>query len=198
MCDVAIASMVMTGVGTLMQMSAQSQAASAQAAQANYQAQVAENNRITSERLAADAEQRGELDVRRHRQQVEQLKGRQVAALAASGVDVASGSPLDVLADTAGLGAIDAQTIRHNAAREAWQHRVQGSNQRNQAELLRFQADNTSSGAAGTLLTGIGGIADKWWRYRTLTAGAGTPAGGSALPGYAGGASGGSVGGTFR
>ena len=171
MCEPAtIISIGSTVLGTVMQMSAQSQAASAQAAQANYQAQIAENNRITSERLAADAEQRGEIDVRRHQQQVEQLKGRQVAALAASGVDVASGSPLDVLADTAGLAALDAQTIRHNAAREAWQYRVQGNNQQNQAEMLRFQADNTSSGAAGTLLTGIGGVADKWWRYRTQTA----------------------------
>ena len=175
MCDVAIASMVMTGVGTLMQMQAQSRAASAQAAQANYQAQVAENNRIIAERLAVDAEQRGEIDVRRHRQQVEQLKGRQVAALAASGVDVASGSPLDVLADTAGLGEIDAQTIRHNAAREAWGYRVEGSNQGAQAGLLRHQAANTSSGAVGTLLTGVGGIADRWWRYRTQTK---TPASG--------------------
>lgn len=185
MCEpntIAIASMVASGVGTVMQMSAQSQAASAQRAQANYQAQVADNNRITAERLAVDAEQRGEIEVRRHRQQVEQLKGRQVAALAASGVDVASGSPLDVLADTAGLGALDQQTIRDNAAREAWQHRVQAGNQQNQANLLRFQADNTASGAAGTLLTGIGGVADKWWRYRTLTAPgtAGSPATGTA------------------
>ena len=185
MCEpntIAIASMVATGVGTVMQMAAQSHAASAQAAQANYQAQVADNNRITAERLAVDAEQRGEIEVRRHRQQVEQLKGRQVAALAASGVDVASGSPLDVLADTAGLGALDQQTIRDNAAREAWRFRVDAANQGAQAGLFRNQAANASSGAVGTLLTGIGGVADRWWRYRTATAapGAGTAGGGGA------------------
>ena len=169
MCDWGVAAMVMSGIGTLAQMQGQQDAAAAQAAQANYQAQVAENNQITAERLAVDAEQRGEIEVRRHRQQVEQLKGRQVAALAASGVDVASGSPLDILSDTAGLGALDEQTIRDNAAREAWQHRVQASNQGAQAGLFRHQADSTSSGAAGTLLTGIGGVADRWWRYRTLT-----------------------------
>lgn len=170
MCEpTTIISIGSTVLGTAMQMAAQSQAASAQAAQANYQAQVAENNRITAERLAADAEERGEIEVRRHRQQVEQLKGRQVAALAASGVDVASGSPLDVLADTAALGAQDELTIRDNAAREAWRHRVEASNQGAQAGLLRFQAANTSSGAVGTLLTGVGGIADRWWRYRTQT-----------------------------
>ncbi len=193
MCDWGVAAMVMSGIGTLAQMQGQQDAAAAQAAQANYQAQVAENNQITAERLAVDAEQRGEIDVRRHRQQVEQLKGRQVAALAASGVDVASGSPLDILADTAALGAIDEQTIRDNAAREAWQYRVEGSNQGAQAGLYRQQADSASSGAVGTLLTGVGGIADQWWRYRTQTA----PAGGSSLAGYSGGTSGGSVGGFF-
>lgn len=170
MCEpVAIASVVSSVAGTLLQAQAQSKQAKAAAAQARYQAQVADNNRALAERMAEDAEARGEVDVRRHRQQIEQLKGRQVAALAASGVDVASGSPLDVLADTAGLGALDEQTIRGNAAREAWQYRVQGSNEQAQATLLRSQAANTVSGAAGTLLTGLGGVADKWWRYRAQT-----------------------------
>ena len=170
MCNPAIAMVAIAAVGTMAQMQAQRQAAAAQAAEANYQAQVAENNRITAEQLATDAEQRGEIAVRRHRQQVEQVKGRQVAALTASGFDVTSGSPLDILGDTAALGAQDELTIRDNAAREAWQHRVQASNLQAQANLLRFQADSTSSGAAGTLLTGVGGIADKWWSYRTQTA----------------------------
>ena len=173
MCDpvsLTVASIASTAIGTGISAIGQARQASAQRQQAQYQARVAENNAITAERLAEDSIQRGQIEEQRNRAQTRQLQGRQTAALAASGVDVASGSALDVISDTAAVGEIDALTIRDNAAREAWQRRMQAQEFTQQGALFSAEAAATSSLApVGTLLTGIGGIADRWWRYRQET-----------------------------
>ena len=169
-----IASIASTAIGAATSAIGQARQASAQRQQAQYQARVAENNAITANRLAQDATQRGQIEEQRSRAETKRLQGRQVAALAASGVDVQSGSALDIISDTAALGEIDALTIRDNAAREAWQHRAQAQNFTQQGTLFSAEAANTSSLApVGTLLTGIGGIADQWWQYRRHTANTG-------------------------
>ena len=165
-----IISIVATGLGTAVSALGAARHASAQRNQAQYQARVAENNAITANRLAEDSIQRGRIEEQRNRQQTRQLQGRQTAALAASGVDVQSGSALDVISDTAALGEIDALTIRDNASREAWQRRVQAQEFTQQGALFSAEAASTSSLApVGTILTGVGGIADRWWRYRQET-----------------------------
>ena len=173
MCEpttLAIASIASTAIGTGISAIGQARQASAQRNQAQYQARVAENNAITANRLADDSLQRGQIEEQRNRQQTRQLQGRQTAALAASGVDVQSGSALDIVSDTAALGEIDALTIRDNASREAWQRRVQAQEFTNQGALFSAEAAATSSLApVGTILTGVGGIADRWWRYRQET-----------------------------
>ena len=50
--------------------------------------------------------------------------------MAANGVDLSSGSPLDILGDTAMYGELDALTIRSNAEREAYGYRVQSRRRR--------------------------------------------------------------------
>lgn len=67
------------------------------------------------------------------RMETEQLKGRQRAGFGASGAVVDTGTPGDILADTAYYGEDDALTIRHNAA-------VQASQFNNQARQYEFQA----------------------------------------------------------
>ena len=171
-----IASIASTALGTVLQVRGQQQQAAAAAASSRYQAQVAENNRITAERQAADTIERGQTEEQRSRQQTRQLQGRQVAALAASGVDTQSGSALDIIGDTAALGEIDALTIRDNAAREAHGQLVQAQNFGAQGQLLRQEASNQDSfSPVGTLLTGVGGIADRWWSYRRQSRGSGNP-----------------------
>lgn len=68
----------------------------------------AEMRRRNAERLESFAEARttqGRVAVRRARRNFEELAGRQMGAIATSGV-LASGSPLDVMADTAGQMAL--------------------------------------------------------------------------------------------
>src|SRR5690606_9108050 len=70
-----------------------------------------------------------------------QLLGSQRAAAAASGVVVGEGSVADIAADTAALAAEDVVTIRANAWREAWGHRVQAQDYRGQSEMTRLASE---------------------------------------------------------
>lgn len=157
MCDVtlavAAASAVVTGAGTLY-------SASANAAASKYNAQISTMNATLSRRRAQDALQRGAAEEQQKRAEVAQLRGKQMAAFAANGVDPGFGSPLDAMIDTAALGELDALTIRRNAARESYDYEVQAVNGLADASLMRMNASNTMTGgylnAAGTVLGGLG------------------------------------------
>lgn len=71
------------------------------------------------------------------RRQVKGDIGAQRAAYAAQGIEVDSGSALDVQADTAYQGEVDALTIRSNAAREAWGFKVESESTRATAKAVR-------------------------------------------------------------
>lgn len=109
---------------------AQQEAAESQAALADYNAAVAELQ-------AKDAIARGAEDEQRFRSSVRVLIGSQVASQAASNIDVGFGSAVDVQADAAELGELDALTIRTNAAREAWGYKVQAEDLRRRGEIAR-------------------------------------------------------------
>lgn len=141
-----------------------------------YQAVVAANNAITAgynadiqERAASDAEARGRIEEQQQRLRVKQAIGQQRSALAASGVQVDTGSALDVVADTSMFGEMDALTIRSNAEREAYGNRVNAFNYRAQGQnfmaegaLSRLAGSNAARngmwGAGATLLSGAGQI----------------------------------------
>jgi len=115
------------------------------AAKAGLQEQEARNaagrlfdwNAGVAELQARDAEARGVIDEARFRQQISKFIGTQRTVQAASGTDVNYGSNVDVQADTAYLGELDALTIRTNAAREAWGYRVEGVDMKARAEISR-------------------------------------------------------------
>lgn len=133
------------------------QGQSAQAG-ANFEAASLRMNAELAEGQAKDATQRGREAESRYRQQVKAVMSTQRARMAASGVSIESGSAVDVQADTAAIGELDALTIRNNAAREAWGYRVQGAGLSSQAGLVEAAGRNAARGgamAAGqTLLTG--------------------------------------------
>lgn len=157
MCDLSLA---LTLGSTLLGAAGQMQQANAAASASNYNAKVAEMNATLSERRAKDALERGKVEEQRKRQEVQQILGKQQAAMAANGVDLTFGSPLDTIVDTSVMGELDALTIRSNAYREEYDHRVNAVNQRAGATLNRMEASSAKSGgwlgAAGTVLTGAG------------------------------------------
>ncbi len=101
-------------------------------------------------RQAEDAIARGEEDVTRYKQDVAQLLGQQRTAIAASGVDVTSGTAADLRAQTERFADMDVATIRRNAEREAFGIRASGQMQ---AQGLRNQAAGAFMNAGSTLLT---------------------------------------------
>jgi hypothetical protein len=157
MCDLGIA---LTIGSTLLGAAGSIQQAQATAAADNYNAKVQDMNARLADRRAKDALDRGVLEEQKKRQQVAQIKGQQQAAMAANGVDLTFGSPLDTLVDTATMGEIDALTIRTNAAREAYDYKVDAVNKRAGATMSRMAASSASTGgyldALGTVLGGAG------------------------------------------
>lgn len=162
MCDIGLA---LTLGSTLVGAAGSVQQGQAAKAAGKYNQQVAEMNAELSERRAQDALERGAQEEQRKRQEVARIMGAQTAAMAANGLDITFGSPLDTLIDTATLGELDALTIRTNAYREAYDFRVDAVNQRAGGTLERMKGDATAKGsyleAAGTILTGAGKYYEK-------------------------------------
>lgn len=157
MCELTMAlTLAATAIGAVGQV----QQAQATAASNKYNAQVQEMNATLADRRAKDAIERGAVEEQRKRQQVAQLQGQQKAAMAANGVDLAFGSPLDTIVDTAVLGELDALTIRSNTYRESYDYQVQAVNARAGATMSNMAASAAETGgwlsAAGTVLGGAG------------------------------------------
>lgn len=104
---------------------------------ANSAARVYDWNARVADLQAEDAIDRGRYEEDRFRSQIDQFIGTQRATQAASGTDVNFGSNVDVQADTAYLGELDALAIRTNAYREAWGYRVEGIDNRARAMIAR-------------------------------------------------------------
>ncbi len=138
-----------------------------------YQGQVNENNAKIAQWQAQDALQRGATAEQRQRMSTAQLRGSQRARLAANGVALDEGSPLNILQDTDYMGEVDALTIRDNAAKEAWGYRNQAAGYGSDAAMLRSRAsaENPMFAGATSLLTGAGSVADAWYRYSRTTGG---------------------------
>lgn len=120
---------------------------------ANYNAGIAEMN-------AQDALRRGNEEAMKVGRQGRQLGGTQRAVMSARGIDVGEGTAADILDQTDFFSISDQNTVRNNAAREAWNYRSRGA-------MERAQGDSISPfmSATGSLLGSAGSVADKWYRY---------------------------------
>lgn len=144
--------------------------AKSSADRAAYQTQAtALSNNAELERVAAsDAIRRGQTTQANSDLRARQLKGQQIATMAANGVALDEGSPLNILTDTDLMAANDANVIAANAAKEAWGYNVRAGNDEANADLLRRRADMESPGraAATSLLTSAGSVASRWYSTR--------------------------------
>lgn len=126
----------------------QKAAGEAQQAAAESQAQLDEANAQVADEQAQDTLARGTLQENQFRTQVKGVIGSQRANFAADNVDVSFGSAVDVQADAAKLGELDAQTIKNNAARAAWGYQVQSYDLRRQADITRKEGVNAAAAGA--------------------------------------------------
>lgn len=120
------------------------------------QQQMFEENARFADWQAGDALTRGKVNEKRQRQATEQVIGGQRVSLAAQNVDVNQGSSLDVQADAAYLGELDALTIRSNAAKESYGFQVQARDLRQRGKYAKqgseMDALNTIIGGGSQLL----------------------------------------------
>lgn len=153
MCDFVTMTLLSGGVGAIGNI----QAGKAQAQAAMYTAAVNEQNALFADRRAQDALLRGSEEESRVRQAGAAMSGRQTAQMAASGLDLGFGSPLDILTDTMTGTELDAARVRRNAALEAEDMDMQAWSYRSQAGLNRQEARSATTGAlfgaAGSVLT---------------------------------------------
>lgn len=125
-------------------------------------------------------EQRGRNSIELGRQQIEQLQqqGAQLEStqkntMADNGIDVSTGSAIDILAGTRQLTNADVDTMRYNAALESWGHQVNATNYTNQANMAYAQSKNISPMRSGlmTLTKSFIGEAQQAGGLKTLLGG---------------------------
>jgi len=104
---------------------------------ANSQADLSDYNAAVADLQATDATARGAEQESRFRAGIRGMVGAQRSGFAAGNIDVGYGSAVDVQADTAYTGELDAQTIKVNAQREAWGFKVQAVDLRKRADIAR-------------------------------------------------------------
>jgi hypothetical protein len=122
-----------------------------QRAQADLEGRMFDINRTNAEVMASEAIKRGGREATALKTRTRRLIGSQRAAQAASGVDIGSGSAVDVQEDTRVQGERDALTIKNNAWREAFGIRSEAAAAGTRQNLSRLSRRNEM---ANTLLTG--------------------------------------------
>lgn len=158
----------LTAVSTLATVAGVGITLAGNAAATQAQVRAAEYKAKQARIQAQDALERGKAEESAKRREIQQLEGRQRALMAAGGLDLGSGSPLTILADTAQYGELDVQNIRRNARREADYYEEEG-------RLALTSAEDTKVAGMfsgfSTVVSGVGGLADKWYKpsYATPT-----------------------------
>lgn len=166
----------LSAFGQYKQGQAQQEAGVAAAKASESEAELADFNADVATRQAGDTLDRGNQQADQFRTQVRGAIGTQRTVQAASGVDVSSGSAVDVQADAAYVGKLDEMTLRANATRAAWGYTVNALNYRQQALIDRqkgaaqITAGDASATAgliagAGTLATGAGDMLIKKYGF---------------------------------
>jgi hypothetical protein len=135
----------------------------AQANALRYQAQVAHNNAIIAQQTATRSLEAGRIASENKSLQEAEQGGAIKAAQAAGGVDVNTGSNVEVQKSHRIIGALDTATVMSNAEMQAYGYRVQGYNQEAQAGLDTAEAKQAEIGG---VIGGVGqafGAASKWF-----------------------------------
>jgi hypothetical protein len=161
--------LIIAGIGTglslwggLKQSAALKRAGKLEEARQNFNADV-------YDLLATDAAGRGFEGASRQRAGTRGLIGTARAGYAGQNVDVNVGSAIDVQADAAFHGELDAQRILQDSEREAWGYRVQAYDRRLAGRVARetgqSQGNAAMFGAVGSTLTSAGSIAAQKWGW---------------------------------
>lgn len=131
----------------------------AEQAQAEVNAQAAEHDAQVAEEEAKIERQQAAWDISTMRREGASVLASQRARISAAGLAL-SGSPLDVLTDTAFAVERDVAAARYGGEVKAWSRETQADMYRWQGGTYRWQGDmaarSSRIGMAGTIMTGLG------------------------------------------
>lgn len=140
-----------------------------------YQAQVARNNATIAGQNAEYATQAGAVKTEQAGLKARAQLGQVRTSLAANGLDVNSGSAADVQTSQREIGALDQETVAHNAALETYGYKTQVAGYTDQSKLLNREAAFAPIEGAfkglGSLISAAPGIADKFGWMQSGTPG---------------------------
>lgn len=155
-------------------------AASANAA--DYQAQVASNNAIIAKQNADYAIKSGQQQASTQSMKGAATAGKIKANQASSGVDVNTGSAVNVQQSAREVAKLDTDTVLNNSELKAYGYRTDATNYTAQEQLDEETAEQAPIGAAfsaaGGLLSSASSVGSKW---ATMGGGLG---GGVTVPGF--------------
>lgn len=169
-----------TGVGIYSSIAGAKQQQSqleAQAAQSRYQADIDRRNQEIAEQEASAKRRQGYESMTAKRLETAKLIGKQRAVLGASGATIDEGSALDLIADTASTGEIDAINAYNQGVDESYRSQIQAWNY-GQRAAGSDAAANSYDNAAGSAMTsgllgagtaalgGIASMASTWGSYK--------------------------------
>ena len=120
---------------------------------AAFEGEVAARNAAVQDQQAQQATELGAIAEQEQRQRTQRIISAQKSAMGSSGIEIGSGTFGNLLDDSAYMGEQDAQTIRANAAKQAWGYRVSSDLTSLQGDMAR-RAGNAN--ANGSLLSGVG------------------------------------------
>lgn len=167
MCEPMTIAAVAMAAGSVMQGYAAKQ-------QGEYANDVAKYNARQQENEAQMVRKQGTEAENRQRERTVQLMSQQRAQIGASGVDISSGSPLQLQQDAAMLGEADARLIRSNTGfqqqalmDQSELTRSHGKAQKQAGQMAFVSSLGMAAGAAA------GGVNPKWFTSGSAAAGAG-------------------------
>nr|WP_198983069.1 hypothetical protein [Herbaspirillum sp. ASV7] len=171
--SLAVSAVVVGAIGTGIAAYSAYQSGQAQKANAEYQAQVAANNKIIADYNANAAIQQGNQQIQAAEEQAAQHQGMIRAVMGAGGIQLDNGSSLRDQQGVAQVDATNKATITSNAARAAWNFTNQGANFDSQAQLLTQQANQAASaGLMNSFSSILSGASTTAANYKRFSGGA--------------------------
>lgn len=146
--------------------------ASAEQSAANAQKRIARMNAEISEGNAASTMAAGESEAERFGMKAKADAGAIKTHQAASGVDINSGSAVDVQDSHRALSMFDTMTIKSNAAREAYGFKVKALDFRNEAAMAKARANSAMIAgvfnATSSLLSGASAASSGYEKWQQM------------------------------
>lgn len=123
---------------------------------------LAKSNRFISSLKEKNALARGQEAESKARGGTKKAVASQKATMASQGINLSTGSAVDVVRETEDVGELDALTLRNNAMREAFGHKVEGIGSELQSDVSGI--NRKAKGFSTFLSSGISGLGqyDKW------------------------------------